>query len=58
MAAVVVDDTFKSLDKKQHYAALFVDLSKAFNTADHNICYVDSLLWLLIRDPPLYFSQG
>ena len=32
-----MDDTFKSLDKKQRYAALFVDLSKAFNTVDHNI---------------------
>ena len=34
-AVKVVNDFIKFLDNKQHCAALFVDLSKAFDTVDH-----------------------
>lgn len=36
-ALKVVNDFIDSLDKKQHCAALFIDLSKAFDTVDHAI---------------------
>ena len=34
---LVTNDIITALDKKQHCAALFVDLSKAFDTVDHQI---------------------
>lgn len=33
----VVNDISAALDKKQHCASLIVDLSKAFDTVEHNI---------------------
>ena len=35
-ASLVVNDVIAALDNKQHCAALFVDLSKAFDTVDHH----------------------
>ena len=32
---MVTNDIIAGLDKKKHYAALFVNLSKAFDTVDH-----------------------
>ena len=34
-ATIVTNDIINALDKKQHCAALFVDLSKAFDSVDH-----------------------
>lgn len=34
--AAVVNDTINLLDKQPHSAALFVDLSKTFDTVDNN----------------------
>ncbi len=34
---LVVNDIVNSLDNRKHSAALFIDLSKAFDTVDHNI---------------------
>lgn len=34
-AATQVDDIISGIDKKKHCAALFIDLSKAFDTVDH-----------------------
>ena len=36
-SSLVVNDIVNCLDSRQHCAALFVDLSKAFDTVDHNI---------------------
>ena len=36
-ASLVVNDVIAALDNKQHCAALFVDLSKAFDTVDHHL---------------------
>lgn len=36
-ALKVVNDISGALDKKQHCASLFIDLSKAFDTVDHDI---------------------
>lgn len=33
----VANDIINALDKKQHCAALFVDLSKAFDSVDHEL---------------------
>lgn len=38
MAALkVINDVIEALDNKQHCAALFIDLSKAFDTVDHTL---------------------
>ena len=36
-ASLVVNDFIAALDNKQHCAALFVDLSKVFDTVDHHL---------------------
>lgn len=36
-ATLVTNDIIGALDKKQHAAALFVDLSKAFDSVDHGL---------------------
>lgn len=36
-AMLVTNDIINTLDKKQHCAALFVDLAKAFDSVDHEI---------------------
>ncbi len=41
----VLNDIVESLDNKQHCACLFIDLSKAFDTVDHNIL-LDRLRWV------------
>ena len=33
----MVNDISVALDKKQHCASLFIDLSKAFDTVDHDV---------------------
>ncbi len=41
----VLNDIVECLDNKQHYDCLFIDLSKAFDTVDHNIL-LDRLRWI------------
>ncbi len=41
----VLNDIVESLDNKQHCVCLFIDLSKAFDTVDHNIL-LDRLRWV------------
>lgn len=36
-ALKVLNDFIESIDNKQHCAALFIDLSKAFDTVDHTV---------------------
>lgn len=36
-AMLVTNDIIKSLDSKQHYVVLFVDLSKAFDSVGHEL---------------------
>ena len=36
-ATKVINDILVALDKKQHCASLFIDLSKAFDTVDHAV---------------------
>ncbi len=33
----VLNDFISAIDSKEHFAALFLDLSKAFDTVDHYI---------------------
>ncbi len=40
-----LNDIVESLDNKQHCVCLFIDLSKAFDTVDHNIL-LDRLRWV------------
>ncbi len=49
-ALLVTDDIINSLDSKKSCAALFVDLSKAFDSVDHNL--------LLQRLRSLGFSEA
>lgn len=36
-AYLVIHYVVNCMDKRQHYAALFIDLSKAFDTVDHSL---------------------
>lgn len=36
-ATLVINDIVSALDRKEHCAALFVDLTKAFDTVDHTL---------------------
>ena len=36
-ATLILDNLFSAIDKKKHSAAIFIDLSKGFDTVDHSL---------------------
>uniref|UniRef100_A0A669EJS2 Reverse transcriptase domain-containing protein n=1 Tax=Oreochromis niloticus TaxID=8128 RepID=A0A669EJS2_ORENI len=56
-ATKVINDILVALDKKQHCASLFIDLSKAFDTVDHAILKQRLLLLGLSRHVVSWFTN-
>ncbi len=55
-AMAVVNNIVTGLDRKKHCAALFFDLSKAFDTVDHNL-HLDKLAMLGFDNASLKWFQ-
>ena len=57
-ALKVVNDILVTLDKKQHCASLFIDLSKAFDTVDHDVLKMRLLNSGLSENAVAWFSNN
>ena len=56
-ALKVVNDVSVALDKRQHCASLFIDLSKAFDTVDHDVLKLRLLNSGLSEQAVAWFSN-